>query len=93
MDSAQNTHVEFERVCKSYDGRVQVVRTWLTVRDGEFLTLLGASGSGKTTCLMMLAGFEAPTSGTLRIRGRSVHDLPPRKRGIGVVFQNYALFP
>ena len=94
MDSAPNTHVEFERVCKSYGGRVQVVRDLdLTVRDGEFLTLLGASGSGKTTCLMMLAGFEAPTSGTIRIRGRSVHDLPPRKRGIGVVFQNYALFP
>ena len=94
MASTHNAHVEFERVCKSYDGRVQVVRDLdLTVDEGEFLTLLGASGSGKTTCLMMLAGFEAPTSGTIRIRGRSVHDLPPRKRGIGVVFQNYALFP
>ncbi len=94
MDATHNAHVEFERVCKSYDGRVQVVRNLdLTVREGEFLTLLGASGSGKTTCLMMLAGFEAPTSGAIRIRGRSVHDLPPRKRGIGVVFQNYALFP
>ena len=94
MASTHNAHVEFERVCKSYDGRVQVVRDLdLTVHEGEFLTLLGASGSGKTTCLMMLAGFEAPTSGIIRIRGRSVHDLPPRKRGIGVVFQNYALFP
>ena len=94
MESAGNIHVEFERVCKSYDGRVQVVRDLdLSVRDGEFLTLLGASGSGKTTCLMMLAGFEAPTSGSIRIRGRPVHDLPPRKRGIGFVFQNYALFP
>jgi len=94
MASTHNAHVEFERVCKSYDGRVQVVRDLdLTVHKGEFLTLLGASGSGKTTCLMMLAGFEAPTSGTIRIRGRSMHDLPPRKRGIGVVFQNYALFP
>ena len=94
MDSTPDTHVEFERLCKSYDGRVQVVRDLdLAVREGEFLTLLGASGSGKTTCLMMLAGFEAPTSGTIRIRGRSVHDLPPRKRDIGVVFQNYALFP
>ena len=94
MASTHNAHVEFERVCKSYDGRVQVVRALdLSVHEGEFLTLLGASGSGKTTCLMMPAGFEAPTSGTIRIRGRSVHDLPPRKRGIGVVFQNYALFP
>ncbi len=94
MASTHNVHVEFERVCKSYDGQVQVVRDLdLSVDEGEFLTLLGASGSGKTTCLMMLAGFEAPTSGTIRIHGRSVHDLPPRKRGIGVVFQNYALFP
>ena len=94
MDSTENAHVEFERVCKSYDGRVQVVRDLdLTVYEGEFLTLLGASGSGKTTCLMMLAGFEPLTSGTIRIHGHSVHDLPPRKRGIGVVFQNYALFP
>ena len=65
----------------------------LQVRKGEFLTLLGPSGSGKTTCLMMLAGFEAPTSGAIRIRGRPIGDLPPRKRGIGMVFQNYALFP
>ena len=94
MASTRNAHVEFERVCKSYDGQVQVVRDLdLTVHEGEFLTLLGASGSGKTTCLMMLAGFETPTSGAIRIHGRSVHDLPPRKRGIGVVFQNYALFP
>jgi len=55
--------------------------------------LLGPSGSGKTTCLMMLAGFEAPSSGEIRLSGRSVQHLPPRKRGIGVVFQNYALFP
>ena len=94
MTSATRPHVEFERVCKSYDERVQVVRDLdLSVREGEFLTLLGASGSGKTTCLMMLAGFETPTSGTIRVRGYSVRDLLPRKRGIGMVFQNYALFP
>ena len=94
MNSSNNTHVEFEHVSKSYDGRTLVVRDLnLSVAEGEFLTLLGPSGSGKTTCLMMLAGFEAPTSGAIRIDGRSVHDLPPRKRGIGVVFQNYALFP
>ena len=57
-------------MCKSFDERVQVVRDLdLTVRDGEFLTLLGGSGSGKTTCLMMLAGFEAPTLGTPRPLG------------------------
>ena len=87
-------YVEFEGIEKSYDGRTLVVRDLdLSVREGEFLTLLGPSGSGKTTCLMMLAGFETPTSGTIRIAGRSVHDLPPRQRNIGVVFQNYALFP
>ena len=87
-------HVEFEGVSKSYDGIQQVVRGLdLSVRRGEFLTLLGPSGSGKTTCLMMLAGFEAPSAGTIRIDGRAVQDLPPRKRNIGMVFQNYALFP
>ena len=87
-------YVAFDRVGKSYDGRTLVVRDLdLQIAKGEFLTLLGPSGSGKTTCLMMLAGFEAPTSGVIRIAGRSVHHLPPRRRGIGMVFQNYALFP
>ena len=88
-------HVAFEGVAKSYDGgRTMVIRDLdLQVARGEFLTMLGPSGSGKTTCLMMLAGFETLSSGTIRIGGESVHDLPPRKRGIGMVFQNYALFP
>ncbi len=86
--------IEVVDVSKSYDGHTQVVQNLsLTVQRGEFLTLLGPSGSGKTTCLMMLAGFETPSSGEIRIGGRSVHDLPPRQRDIGVVFQNYALFP
>ena len=94
VDPNGDTRVEFEGVSKSYDGRTDVVRNLnLSVKEGEFLTLLGPSGSGKTTCLMMLAGFEAPTAGTIRIDGRSVHNLPPRKRDIGMVFQNYALFP
>ncbi|MDE2978671.1 MAG: ATP-binding cassette domain-containing protein, partial [Acidobacteriota bacterium] len=87
-------HVEFVGVDKSYDGENLVVRGLdLAVERGEFLTLLGPSGSGKTTCLMMLAGFEAPTAGTIRIAGRPIQDLPPHRRGIGMVFQNYALFP
>ena len=65
----------------------------LQVRKGEFLTLLGPSGSGKTTCLMMLAGFETPTAGAIRIGGRTMQQVPARQRGIGMVFQNYALFP
>ncbi len=87
-------HVQFDGVSKSYDGATTVVRDLhLAVREGEFLTLLGPSGSGKTTCLMMLAGFEVPSAGAIRIGGRSVGDVPPRKRDIGMVFQNYALFP
>ena len=87
-------HVEFEGVDKSYDGQTLVVKGLdLAIDRGEFLTLLGPSGSGKTTCLMMLAGFEATTAGTIRIGGRPIHDLPPHRRGIGMVFQNYALFP
>ena len=84
----------FERVSKSYDGRTRVVRDLdLRIARGEFLTLLGPSGAGKTTCLMMLAGFETPTSGIIRIGGRLMRHQPPRTRGIGMVFQNYALFP
>ena len=91
---SQAMHVEFESVSKSYDGRTLVVDDLdLGIGKGEFVTLLGPSGSGKTTILMMLAGFQTATSGAIRIGGRSVQDLPPRKRGIGMVFQNYALFP
>ena len=93
-DADTSSHVEFRGVSKTYDGRTMVVRDLdLSVRKGEFFTLLGPSGSGKTTCLMMLAGFESPTAGDILIAGRSVRDTPPRDRGIGVVFQNYALFP
>ncbi len=91
---AEAVHVEFEEVAKSYDGRTMAVQGFdLRVRRGEFVTLLGPSGSGKTTILTMLAGFQAPTSGIIRIDGSRVDDLPPRRRGIGMVFQNYALFP
>jgi putative spermidine/putrescine transport system ATP-binding protein len=86
--------VAFERVQKSYDGESLVVKDLnLTIPKGEFLTLLGPSGSGKTTCLMMLAGFETATHGDIRLDGVSVNNIPPHKRGIGMVFQNYALFP
>ena len=87
-------HVEFRGVHKRYGESGWVVQDLeLELVRGEFLTLLGPSGSGKTTCLMMLAGFEPPTKGDIRIKGVSVAGLPPDKRGIGVVFQNYALFP
>ncbi|MEH6644338.1 ABC transporter ATP-binding protein [Sulfitobacter sp.] len=86
--------VEFERVQKSYDGENLVVKDLnLSLPKGEFLTMLGPSGSGKTTCLMMLAGFETATYGDIRLDGVSINNIPPHKRGIGMVFQNYALFP
>ncbi len=86
--------IEFERVQKSYDGQTLVVKDLnLSIPKGEFLTMLGPSGSGKTTCLMMLAGFETATHGAIRLAGRDINDVPPHKRGIGMVFQNYALFP
>ena len=94
QSTGNSAYVEFERVSKTFDGRTLVVRDLdLQIRKGEFLTLLGPSGSGKTTCLMMLAGFEMPTAGVIRIGGRAVQQVPPRRRGIGMVFQNYALFP
>ena len=86
--------VQFERVQKSYDGATLVVKDLnLSIGKGEFLTMLGPSGSGKTTCLMMLAGFETATSGEIRLAGRPINQVPPHKRGIGMVFQNFALFP
>lgn len=96
MADASNTDafVEFERVQKSYDGENLVVKDLnLIMPRGEFLTMLGPSGSGKTTCLMMLAGFETATHGDIRLGGTSINNIPPHKRGIGMVFQNYALFP
>ena len=87
-------YVRCVRVRKTYDGETLVVRDFdLDVARGEFLTLLGPSGSGKTTCLMMLAGFEAVTHGEIVLDGRPINNVPPYKREIGVVFQNYALFP
>ncbi|MGB5872019.1 MAG: ABC transporter ATP-binding protein [Albidovulum sp.] len=65
----------------------------LNIGRGEFLTLLGPSGSGKTTFLMVLSGFEAPTSGSLTLDGRDVTNVPAEARGFGMVFQGYALFP
>jgi putative spermidine/putrescine transport system ATP-binding protein len=86
--------VSFRGVQKTYDGEHLVVKHLdLDIRRGEFLTLLGPSGSGKTTCLMMLAGFEFPTGGEIRLDGKLLNRVPPHKRNIGMVFQNYALFP
>lgn len=92
--SDRDGYVVFDRVQKSYDGVSLVVKDLnLSIAKGEFLTMLGPSGSGKTTCLMMLAGFETATHGEIRLLGRDINIVPPHKRGIGMVFQSYALFP
>ncbi len=94
-DSADVDHyVRFVEVQKSYDGEILVVKNLnLDIERGEFLTMLGPSGSGKTTCLMMLAGFEPATHGEIYLDGNPINNVAPHKRDIGMVFQNYALFP
>ncbi len=88
------TLVRFKHVEKTFDGETLVIKDLnLDIFEGEFLTLLGPSGSGKTTTLMMLAGFETPTHGEIFIGEKSIGNIPPHKRGIGIVFQDYALFP
>jgi putative spermidine/putrescine transport system ATP-binding protein len=94
MSQANEPLVRFIDVQKSYDGETLVIKNLnLDVFRGEFLTMLGPSGSGKTTSLLMLAGFEPATHGDITLDGRSINNVPPHKRGIGMVFQNYALFP
>ncbi|WP_099866805.1 ABC transporter ATP-binding protein [Pararhizobium haloflavum] len=91
---SRGANVRYENVQKSYDGETLVVKDLnIDIKRGEFLTMLGPSGSGKTTCLMMLAGFEPATNGEIFLNNAPINDVPPHKRGIGMVFQNYALFP
>ncbi|MGA5098166.1 ABC transporter ATP-binding protein [Streptomyces lavendulocolor] len=85
--------IRFERVTVAYDGHVVLDGLDLTVEPGEFMALLGPSGSGKTTALRTVAGFVRPVSGRVHIGGRDVTGLPPHRRGIGMVVQQYALFP
>jgi putative spermidine/putrescine transport system ATP-binding protein len=86
--------VSFTGVEKTYDGKNLVVRDLnLQIQQGEFISLLGPSGSGKNTTLMMLAGFESPTAGEISLAGVPITRTPPHKRNFGMVFQDYALFP
>ncbi|MGH6644111.1 MAG: ABC transporter ATP-binding protein, partial [Bradyrhizobium sp.] len=87
LSNLEKTYDRANAAAKAVDG------VSLDIRSGEFLTLLGPSGSGKTTTLMMIAGFEMPTAGDIAIDGKSVVAMPPYRRNIGMVFQNYALFP
>ena len=94
MNNPSQSFVKFEKIDKSYDGEVLVVKNLnLDIAKGEFVTMLGPSGSGKTTTLMMLAGFETPTNGEIFLDNKPISKIPPYEREIGMVFQNYALFP
>jgi putative spermidine/putrescine transport system ATP-binding protein len=90
---ALGARVVFDRIEKRYGQVVAVDDISLDIAPGEFVTLLGPSGSGKTTTLMMLAGFEIPTAGEIYVDDIPIAAVPPYRRNIGMVFQNYALFP
>ncbi len=85
--------VRLERCTKSYGSITALAEIDLAIAKGEFVTLLGPSGSGKTTLLNLIAGMVAPSTGRIFIDGKDATDLPPSRRGLGMVFQNYALMP
>ena len=85
--------ISLEGVTKAFKGKVAVDNIDLDAADGQFLIIVGPSGCGKTTTLRMLAGFEKPSRGVVRIGGRVVNDVPPKDRNVAMVFQNYALLP
>src|SRR6202035_2661513 len=87
-------YLSLHDVVKTYDRKTNAVDgVAIAIERGEFVTFLGPSGSGKTTTLMMIAGFEHPTSGTIELGGENLTERKPYQRNIGMVFQNYALFP
>ncbi|MFI8394424.1 MULTISPECIES: ABC transporter ATP-binding protein [unclassified Pseudomonas] len=88
-----NPLVSLRNLNKHYGDFAAVDNISLDIKDGEFLTFLGSSGSGKSTTLSMLAGFETPSSGEILVNGQSLVNVPPHKRDIGMVFQRYSLFP
>ena len=85
--------IEIDRVSKRFADYVAVADADFAIRAGEFFSMLGPSGCGKTTTLRMIAGFESPTSGAIRLEGVDVSRVPPHKRNVNTVFQHYALFP
>ena len=88
-----DVEVQLQNVTKRFGDFVAVDNINLEIKDGEFFSLLGPSGCGKTTCLRMIAGFELPTEGDIKIAGLAMGATPPYRRPVNTVFQNYALFP
>ena len=87
------SNIQLNNLTKKYGSFNAVDSINLSIKNGEFVTLLGPSGCGKTTTLRMVAGFIKPTSGDLTIGGSNMVGVPPHNRKVGLVFQNYALFP
>ena len=92
MNNSENI-IEIKNVSKSFGDKCILNNVSINVKKGEFITLLGASGCGKTTLLRMLAGFGHPDSGEILINGVDITDIPPHERPVNTVFQRYALFP
>src|SRR5215471_8786467 len=90
---ASGARLELRQLSKAFGGVRAVDRVSLDVPAGAFVSLLGPSGSGKTTTLNLIAGFLSPDSGDILLDGRSIADVPPHRRNIGMVFQSYSLFP
>src|SRR5207244_5119460 len=90
---AARYELEIRGLVKRYSPQVTVGPISFDVRPGEFFSLLGPSGCGKTTTLRCIAGFESLSEGSIRLRGKRLDDKPPHRRDVGLVFQNYSLFP
>lgn len=87
------SYIQINDICKSYKNLEVIKNVSMKVEKGDFLTILGPSGAGKTTLLKMIAGFESPNKGQIIVDGKDILSMPANKRNIGMLFQNYALFP
>ncbi len=90
---SQNNKLTVDNICKTFNQKSILNNISFTVQEGEFLSILGPSGCGKTTLLRILMGLETQDSGTITIDGKDISKTAPSQRGMGIVFQNYALFP